>query len=653
MATGQIKDGDARFSLGMDSVSDPETLPAESYTLLVNMLNRGGALQTRPGFRRMFTLPEGNLQGLTVYTPRVGSPTLVAFVSGQGYISSFPFRDFQAIPGATMSTEAKKVYFAQTVKAVERNPDGSLTLITPRVLLMVQDGINPPAYFDGQSLTALTGPLVTPQGTHMAWAGSRLWVARREQIFASDIADPLSFVEQIYNTLGGTNSFFLPGQCTGLATLPSSSSVNSPLLAFTDSTTSMFQANILNRANWPSVENFQSVLFTTLGCVSDRSITGHAGMLWWYSDFGSVRLDSASNSNVTSKIDYIDREMVRSGKALNTDLSGVASAHYENFVLTSVPYASKRNEHTWVWDSSTNDLKEGDFPSAWAAIWTGINPVQWAEVRETANNTRLFAASVDGDGKNRIYEAFTADRRDNGCDIPWVFESRNYSAGTPFPKHFRWVEYYLSEMAGQVDLNISWAGSSRGRWKTIASPSFLAREGNIEAAVDYGAADMLFALKKQSRAARTQDVRDIEEDSLSSQGVEGFLSEVEQNKEAIDKSFAIRISGSGQCAIRGILLYMDPTSAVDSGMQDLEEADNHFVRFDGAAADTEEELEVSPTSYSSSATVTAQIGQYTATATATVVSEVSLKDATKRAEQVARERAEAQLLRIIPPYEAQ
>ncbi len=650
---GSIKDGDARFSLGMDSVSDSETLPAESYTLAVNLLNRGGALQTRPGFRRMFTLPDGNFQGLTVYTPRVGSPTLVAFVSGQCYISSYPFRDFQVVPGATMSVEAKKVYFAQTVKAVSRNADGSLTIITPQILLMVQDGINPPAYFDGQSMTALTGPLVTPQGTHMAWCGSRLWVARREQLFASDIADPLSFAEQTYNTLGGINSFLLPGQCTGLAALPSSSAVKSPLLAFTNSTTTMFQANILNRANWPSVENFQSDLFPTLGCVADRSITSHAGMLWWYSDFGLVRLDSASNSYITSKIDFIDREMVRSGKALNSDLSGIASAHYENFVLNSVPYASKRNEHTWVWDSSTNDLKQQDFPSAWASIWTGINPVQWSEIKLTANNTRLFAASVDADGSNRVYETFTADRRDNNCDIPWVFESRNYSAGTPFPKHFRMVEYYLSELAGQVDLNISWSGSSRGHWKSLSTPTFLAREGNIEAAVDYGSGDVLYALKKQSRVSRTNDVREEEEDALSSQGIEGFLSEVEPNKEAVDKSFAIRIAGSGQCAIRGILLYMDPQEPKDSGMEELVETDNHFVRFDGAAADTEEELEVAPVSYSYSADVSTQIGQYAARATATVVSEISLSDATKRATQIARQRAEAQLLRVVPPYEAQ
>ena len=44
MATGSIKDGDVRFARGMDSVSDPVTLPQESYIFGTNILNRGGAL---------------------------------------------------------------------------------------------------------------------------------------------------------------------------------------------------------------------------------------------------------------------------------------------------------------------------------------------------------------------------------------------------------------------------------------------------------------------------------------------------------------------------------------------------------------------------------------------------------------------------------
>ncbi len=45
----------------------------------------------------------------------------------------------------------------------------------------------------------------TVQGLWMAWIGSRLWVARGRQLFASDIFDPLHFNETTY--IGGGGSF--------------------------------------------------------------------------------------------------------------------------------------------------------------------------------------------------------------------------------------------------------------------------------------------------------------------------------------------------------------------------------------------------------------------------------------------------------------
>lgn len=651
MATGAIKDGDLGFARGMDSVSDPLTLAPQYFTFSTNMLNRGGAMQTRPGIFSKLLLPPGQLQGLKVYTPRFGIPSLVAFVNGVAYSSTYPFTSYREVLGAHLSAEARSVYTAQTTQALTTNLDGSVSLVEPRSLLMAQDGVNPAIHFDGNVTTALTGPLSTPQGTHMAWAGGRLWVARRNQLFAGDIADPTSFTEITYNTLGGQRFFILDGNITGLAPLPSSSAVKMPLLAFTDQSTSMFRANILNRAAWPEVEDFQTILFPKVGCVAPRSIVAVNGMLWWFSDFGLVRLDSAANSYITSKLDFFDREMVRSGAFLSEDVSGIASAGYENFCLTSVPHANLRNKHTWVYDASTNDLKDESTtaPSAWASIWTGIAPVEWASIN-IYGRTRLFCAAKDDDGNNRIYEAFSNAKRDKCTDIPWSLETRSYTGGTMQKKHFRYAEYALSEIAGQVDMKISWAGGSRGRWKPCATPTFLAREGNVEAGRVYEADENLLGLKKQSRVERTQDVRDLPEDSLSSAGIEGQVFRTESEKEAIDSSFALRFEGSGQVAIRAVRLFMDLEPEPDGGMQDNTELDEQFVRFDGAAATTEAPLQADEPPFTATKTERAQVKNYAATATVTTESFVSQSDADKRASQAARCRAEAEVRFKVPAY---
>jgi hypothetical protein len=648
MPVGLLKDGDARFVRGMDSLSNPTTLPPEAYSFAVNMLNRGGVVQTRPGYDWRFTLPAGQLQGLKVFTPRLGLPVLLALVSGVPYVSAYPFRTFSEVGGARMSATAKRVYGCQATKSVERNADLSLRLITPQSLLMLQDGLSPATYFDGRVLTTRTGRYATPQGTHMAWSGSRLWVARGEILFACDIADPLNAVEQQLNTLGGIRYYVLSGKCTGLAETPGTQRPN--LLAFTADTTTMFRTSVLDRDAWASLEDFQRTIFPTLGCAAPRSIVARGGMLWWYSSHGQVRLDTAMLSQESSRVDYLDNEMETSKSELSRDLSGVASTVFENFLLTSVPHASNLNRHTWVLDESPFDRMNEDFPPAWASVWTGINPVEWARVN-IHGTTRLFVASTDDDGQNRVYEAFTDSRRDNGVDIPWVLETRAYTAGAIVPKHLRFAEYSLSELAGQLCLKVSWASPSRGRWKTCATRKYLAKEGNVDASTVYDYDSPLYGLKAQTRVDRTEDVREDVEDALSSAGVEGGVFKVEPEKEAVDTGFQLRFEGSGPCAFQSIRVFMDPAPEPDSGAVGSEEVDDHFVRFDGAAARAEEDLQAAPATFTSTKTGRAQYRQWVAEAEATVTSKVSQCDADKRASQVAREKAERQLRVDVPPYE--
>jgi hypothetical protein len=158
-------------------------------------------------------------------------------------------------------------------------------------------------------------------------------------------------------------------------------------------------------------------------------------------------------------------------------------------------------------------------------------------------------------------------------------------------------------------------------------------------------------LKKQSRLARTQDVRDLPEDGLASAGIEGPIYTVEADKETIDTGFQFRLEGSGPCAIRALRVFMDLEHEPDNGQSDKPETDDHFVRFDGAAADNEEDLRVEPETFTATKTAQARRNNFVAEAEATVISTVSQSDADKRATQVARARAEARLRQIVPVYE--
>lgn len=647
MDVGAIHDGDARFARGLNSFSSPEELPPESYVFSVNMWNRGGVLQARPGFRAVAELPDGNPQALTVFSPRTGTPQLVAVVAGQVYVSNLPFKTFHTVGGEVLSDSVKKVYSEQAIKSVERNQDGSLRLISPRTILMLQDGESPAAYYDGQIVRFLVGENLTPSGTHMAWDGARLWVARGNQLFASDIADPLSYIEQVFNTLGGISYYILPDNVTGLARTPGTDLPQ--LLAFTDSTTTTFRSDIRDRSLWTQTPDFQRMIMPTLGCVSDRSICPRAGTLNWFSSEGVTQLDAAFFSQHSTRIDYLDNEMIRSKSRLSSDLSGIAGIGVENFLLMSVPHADKYNRHTWVMDASTVDLLNEDLPPAWSSVWTGIRPVQWVTVKVNGR-TRVFCLSKDFDGKNRVYEAFAPEQRDNGCDFPWMVETRAYGAGSAASKTFRFLAYEFSELRGLVDIVMKWAGSSRGPWKRFATFRFDAAEGMLDATKKLNHDTPIYALKPQSRSGRTMDVLHLADDPLGSENIDGDVRSLEDLDEMNGRAFQFRIEGSGPCAIRLLRLFMDNMPEPQEGQVADPEAGGHNVRFDGAASANVEDLDVAPVTYSATKSAEARYNNFAAAATATIVSTISQLDADKRALQSARARAERELRRIAAPH---
>lgn len=655
MSTPRLEDFDLSFLSGMDSLTEPSQLESGFYSRSMNTVNRGGALQCRPGYRCKLVFPAGNLQGGIVFRPKKGPEVLLVAVDGLLYSSVFPFKEFSQVADVQFASHVRQLFFVQAEQSIVQNEDGTSTLINPKNIIVIQDGgLTPAAVYDGTRAVHQRGAGKIPVGGPMAWSGDRLWVARDANLYASDIANPVSFTEPLY--IATVSAFVLPGIITALAEIPSAETAS--LLIFTDETTSLIQSGIRNRAAWPTVENFQRVLLPKVGCVSERSITSHLGLLYWYSAFGLTSLDSALLTKQTSLLPYKDNEMADSKAKLSSDLASVAIGYFENYLLVSVPFEDKHNRHTWVLDQAPLQRATGRTAPAWNSFWTGTRPLQWLFGTFHGEN-RIFHLSRDYDGNNRLWEAFTPDRLDDGCPITWYVETRAVDGNVPLrEKQFRYADIFLQELTGNVDIAVFWAGGFRGKFKRILTKSIRASRGSIRTGEIITADTILFALKKQQRTLRTQDAKQrAMSETQQSTNVES------ENAEFIDESFQLLIVGSGPGAVQGIRYYMEPPPGIPgsigpnketSGAVEEDEDEENFVRFDGAAAESHEfEEALAALSddipvYTANTSVTFVQDGLTALGTGSAESVISQADADKIAACVALKKAVAELQGILP-----
>lgn len=651
MATQRLVDGDTTLALGMNSLLHPSQLDPGFFAQSMNTLNRGGIVQTRPGYRCLFAMPDGKLQAMVLFRPKQAAEQIVFVVDGQVYVSDIPFTSYRLLTNVLLADTADQVQWVVAEKSVETNEDGSLSFITPKSVLILQDGVSPPVYFDGSESGHLrnTNPILntlTPLGGPMAWVGDRLWVARGSKVFASDIADPFSFTDDTY--LGGVPYFILPDDVTAMAVLPSIQ--YQQLLVFTRDSTTLFQANIRDRSSWANTADFQKVVLPNVGCIAPKSIHAHYGLLWWFSNFGLTSLDAASVTSNTSRLPYSDNEMSVSKGRLDGNLSGVVVSSFENYLMVSVPYGDAYNRHTWVLDNSVADTLVGKLPSVWNTYWTGTRPVEWSS-GEVQGVQRIFHASVDYDGVNRLWEAFLPERRDNGCPITCTFESRGYFSKLPLQdKEYRYADLFFTELIGDVDIGVFWGGASRGPYKQVVAKRVHCTQGSLRYDRELVADEDVFSLKKQSRRIRTQDVRLLDEDNQTSCGLEY------KTRETIDDSFQLFIVWSGEAALSGLRMFFDPVNDDLSAKceEDEDDGKERAVRFDGESMvgtldDVLDTLAVGPTVYTANVTVVDSVKGIQSVQTGNGASVISQKDANKIADSEARARIARELEQTVPP----
>jgi hypothetical protein len=635
--------GSALFVEGMSSMADPMFISDRSVRNAANVINRGGVVRTRPGFNTIFTLPDGELQGLWYFRPLASEAFLVFAVAGTVYQTSYPFTSYAAITGLSFFPYAKEMFAESAVQSARTMSDGSVISVEPTRVLILQDGgytragywdgaiakhLDPSAQataestlsgdgvlsvkvtyggtgytaaprvifdvpslpghratgtavlvgdavdsvivtdsgsgYDAAPIVAFTDPSVdstdptfgtstkyqTPLGGPMVWSGDRLWVAQNNKLFASDISNPISFFENQYAASGGFFEF--TERITALAEAPSPSN---PFVAiFTDTSTSAIQSSIRSRDSWKLTPGFQNTIFPGVGCTSQRSVVKPLGELWWMSPFGLISFNSAARASQTSKLVPQDTKMLVSKSNLSPDLSTVAAGTYENFILTSVPYSDKYNQHTWAYDQAaqSDDATAGSMPS-WAGVWTGVRPVQWATGMFDSVQ-RAFFISKDYDGKNRLWEAFVSERSDNAQRISCFVETKVHNDFS-LPqvtgldrKQFVFAEVTLCDVQGPVDLKVSWAGT-RGKYKEIGTWTLQSDEGSLVAAVPFTSVSSYLA---QNRVLRTREVVKDANATCNSLTIESKLSDW------VDVGFSLLIEWSGKAALKSYRIFANP-----------------------------------------------------------------------------------------------
>jgi len=687
ITSGRAVKTSAGWLHGVNSVRNPWTLPENQVKWAQNINFRGGVAQTRNGFDMRLSLPQGNFQGgiifnankqskapsvttnlsgvkivqpKTIFTPQgtdsleVDLPYALFCVDGKVYYAPFPltqpanWSSYQ-LTNIQLDPSVKKVNFVIATQQASTNVSGNVTITPSHRIVVIQDGINTPCYWDGSDITGQLA-LKMPVGYWMSFSGNRLWVANGNIISASDLANPLGWSERTQGA--GRGDFSVPRPVTGMRDFVGQNN-NTTLYVFTSQSTYSLASGILDRSTWASTPNFQSTLFPSVGCIAGDSITFQAGLMWWYAQGGLVSADVAANNYLSSQVLYKDLEMAKVKRLIPSDASGICSTAFENYLLVSVPYLETLNSATMVLDyAAASELSDGRSP-AWAGVWTGIRPISWSS-NVINSQPRLFAFSVDysptSDGSfNHLWEAFSPNRYDTYLNVAQdgsttQLVNRIYCqletallGDSMDKKQFVYADMDCSQLAGTIDVRTSYRGT-KGAYQQILNTRLLAVTEPYQYATSPVAKQIedLGFLQTQSRRLVTENVSR----AASIKSCES------SDTMDVDKAFSLLIEWCGSMGVDSVRMFQDPWSDTSYGKPSGDETTPCVVGENGSSivVSLEPAPEENPsnalTSWASTQTRTyttppCPSGQTavraSATATASFTSYVSLADAVAQA----------------------
>ena len=355
-----------------------------------------------------------------------------------------------------------------------------------------------------------------------------------------------------------------------------SGTTNSQLIVTTRDTVWAFATGVQARLQtstqpgWVGTPNFQTKMFSAVGCVAGKSLIVHRGLLYWMSADGVVVFDSSGTVFTTQNLPPIDQEMDYSKRKMGRDMSGVCAGFRDSYVFWGVPVGPVTggrvyNGHTQVLDRQTTVVHtlglNGPYTYGtigWQGVWTGTRPVEFATCDVFGSN-RSYGLSMDQDRVIRIWEGFQGNRADNGQQVPVSFETRMHLAAPSLfeTSLFRHARLLLDQIYGNLSLSIAWRGM-RGRWHDIFNGNVTATPGGVLAPTPATPAPFNNASGGVSYTVQTRDII-----SPDYRGVHTKCSatDVESTYEdSRDHGFSLLIKMQGRAAILGYRIAVDESS---------------------------------------------------------------------------------------------
>jgi hypothetical protein len=582
--TGRPNIPDSAWISGINTLLFPGDIQQGEYAYGYNIINRGGVVQTRPSKRLVFSFPGSRLQGAYIFQDANFNFWKLIIIDGYVFASQYPFKTYIRL-NLRFNPWAPIVYFAQGIQSATYEPSGNIAFIEPIYWAIFQDGTSNPGWWDPISGRAIQKPVVPrlsgaqpvgyvpslPIGTVMIFVDNRLWLAVGNQVYASDISNPLAFLEGTYLSQSDAFNFGFPVLCMSPAP------EDTGLYVLTAQSLGQLQSQIQDRTQWQSTPNFQSTLSSEIGGSAPNGAKYAHGLLWIYSNKGLVSLNNALLANITSTLYAQDGEMARSRNRLSADRSGVTLGLFENLLLCAVPYCSLYNRETWIMDGDIASMLMSQIPPCWTAIWSGTWPVNYMRLIDNgvehiyeasySQGTRTDPITGESAGIH-VWENISPSVNDdlgNGYQTPILckWESRMILMPNEQYQKFSFIELYLVGIKGLVNLQVWYAGMA-GLYNQIGTAvleSSIGPFGNTNYAVlSYQVTGTpsteLQSFKSQLRYMRGPEIV-AKKITNSPHIIEtgGIQSPNTARLDGVDKGFQIMLRWQGRLGFRKLKVY--------------------------------------------------------------------------------------------------
>jgi hypothetical protein len=571
---------DGQYVGGVDSLLYPTDLQQGCYAWGVNIINRGGIIQTRPGKKLIVSFCGRRAQGhYWVRTMDDRNYELVA-IDGQVYWSLFPFSQWTQLPGVSFRPDVDRLWFCNTIQAVYYDSSNNLVVLpNPRNVVFMQDGYSKPCYWQLDDMTSgvvdvyyVTGTPLSPLpvGTAMIWQDNRLWVAIGDLVFASDLLYGASFTENTY--LAEQSGFRFPRAVENLIPAPVQG-----ILVATNSSLHTLQSYVQDRTQWQNTPNFQADVSLEVGIIAPWGWVYLHGMLWLFTARGVISYDRALTQNLSTVITTADGELQRSKHLLAPRVDGICMGKWENVLLVSVPASCVQNRHTWILDGGVSEKLNNQAGMCWVGIWIGTFPVQFTSpiINGTEHNYELaysggYLALNTGESPSpqpddgplqsyiHLWENIIPNQLDGvETEVACSLETRAFLLATDDYYRFVFAEFMLTNLKGIVPVQVYVAGLA-GNYQLLFSTTLKAGIGPfgnpVNAKLYYVSKDGNTELENYRRQVRHMRTQEWVVNEKPSDGA--ACTEISRH-DGIDKAFQLMIQWQGRLGIRQIKFFYD------------------------------------------------------------------------------------------------